>query len=115
MNWKEKVVTAAVFVSSLFGGGAGKAAAANSASSSAEANTEMQSRNTRSGSGRTFTFQTQPKKKNVVERWVGNTKDQVKREIEIRKDRVAESGANAVRQAAADLDRRLKTPNGMPG
>ena len=24
MNWKEKVVTAAVFVSSLFGGGAGK-------------------------------------------------------------------------------------------
>lgn len=33
--------------------------------------------------------------KNVVERWVGNTKDQVKREIEIRKDRVAESGANA--------------------
>lgn len=108
MNWKEKVVTAAVFVSSLFGGGAGKAAAANSTSSSAEANTEMQSRNTRSGSGRTFTFQTPPKKKNVIERWVGNTKDQVKREIEIRKDRVAESGANAVRQAAADLDRAIE-------
>ena len=115
MNWKEKVVTAAVFVSSLFGGGAAKASAANSSSASPEPNTEMQSRvqySGRSSSGSTYNYQTQaqaqPQKKGVIERWIGNTKDQVKREIEIRKDRVAESGAEAVRQASRELDRAIE-------
>lgn len=109
MNWKEKVVTAAVFVSSLFGGGASKAAAANSTSESSAPNTEMQSR-VRYSTDRSSTYNYQPqqqKKKGVLERWVGNTKDQINREIEIRKDRAAESGARAIQQASRELDRAI--------
>lgn len=108
MNWKEKVVTAAVFVSSMFGGGA-KASAANSSSPSPEPNTEMQSRvqySNRDG-GATYNYP-QQKEKSVFERWVGNTKDQIKREIEYGKTRISESGANAVRQAAADINRAVE-------
>ena len=109
MNWKEKVVTAAVFVSSLFGGGASKAAAANNSSGSSEPNTEMQSRvryNTERSS--TYNYQPQQQKKSVLERWVDNTKNQIDREIEYGKARVAESGANAVRRASADINRAVE-------
>ena len=115
MSWKEKVVTAAVFVSSLFGGGAAKASAANSSSPSPEPNTEMQSRvqySRRSSGGSTYNYQTQtqsrPQEKSVIERWIGNTKDQVKREIEYGKARVAESGAKAVREASNNINRAIE-------
>ena len=115
MSWKEKVVTAAVFVSSLFGGGAAKASAANSSSPSPEPNTEMQSRvqySERSSGGSTYNYQTQtqsrPQEKSVIERWIGNTKDQVKREIEYGKARVAESGAKAVREASNNINRAIE-------